>query len=1006
MKFLKEFSYPDIFQRRIMLYNAFFSFTVLGFIYASASILLRYYSPYASIFGIIFLYAFMGLFLGNIAAKLVFNTIKKFRAVYIASDLLFIAACVVFILRKLIFPASGEPLLHLFSKSDILIYAISLCIMFFAGFKVTYFLKIACGDFIDDKKGLITFFSLLLAGMVFGMVVAFCTYLFPAVYYGSLALLAPIIPTVFLLNLNFNPAPLFAQEMKDHHDDLPVQNEQTSREDLFYTYLNFSYIIVYMFLGYETILRLFGNFLHIQMLFFLTCACSLLIGFTLARSVKQAFWHIYSEMLYPVAFVLFLIVSHVYRETMSFYTGIAIFAPVSLIFGFSIYHAFSNILTNYNHAGRFKIADFSLFVLPLPIIVIMGYLKLTNLWFFILLYAIALVNIIMPGIHLMQRPISAYKKAVYFLFSLVFIPLIVAAHLYYGIALDNTLYVSPSSNYQDLRTTNYGADFITHNTSVLYHGRLTFVSNDSTIKNLKRSLVPALIFSNDAQAGTPVLVMDGNSKYFANPLIGYFNNATCIDYVPDSIVEYPVVPLSGEEFYFSEKKDTLRFLYTGVKKYRAIIDIPNLYDQTYNRFKYTSEYYSILEKSIAAEGIYYQVFNLSHCRADFLFSACAEIRKTFPATAGFLFSDYLVIMAARHAESLQITPEGMSRFTALYTEKPALAALFYNDIHPLAHFIFTDINDITVYMKESSVSHFYFMEDPRLFSFDENLINNYIRINTRILDIVQTPPANPYFKMIIASKLTGNSAILTLLKQAGLYETWGDAENESMTLMQLKRYADYNQELRAYISKILAHKEKYYFIEAVRLEKSKQWESARSHYRAILNLNKNNFEANYRMGLLSITLQNLDDAFQYLQYAMQLKKDDLKVLYQMGVLLFSSGKPQEAINYFNRVGDLREYAASTAHYLGLCYENLGRAAEAKVYYEKARQLDPNDCAIQTSLDRINSVLDVEKNRWKAPELKNQSDAEQGESFPLPINQSAREIRLNDEAADQQKQGGR
>ena len=97
MKFLKEFSYPDIFQRRIMLYNAFFSFTVLGFIYASASILLRYYSPYASIFGIIFLYAFMGLFLGNIAAKLVFNTIKKFRAVYIASDLLFIAACVVFI---------------------------------------------------------------------------------------------------------------------------------------------------------------------------------------------------------------------------------------------------------------------------------------------------------------------------------------------------------------------------------------------------------------------------------------------------------------------------------------------------------------------------------------------------------------------------------------------------------------------------------------------------------------------------------------------------------------------------------------------------------------------------------------------------------------------------------------------------------------------------------------------------------------------------------------------
>ena len=95
--------------------------------------------------------------------------------------------------------------------------------------------------------------------------------------------------------------------------------------------------------------------------------------------------------------------------------------------------------------------------------------------------------------------------------------------------------------------------------------------------------------------------------------------------------------------------------------------------------------------------------------------------------------------------------------------------------------------------------------------------------------------------------------------------------------------------------------------------------------------------------------------------------------------------------------------ASIFHYTGLCYEKLGRIQEAKTYYEKALLVDPNDCAIQSSLERIGITIEDEKNRWKTPDPRNQSDVEQGESIPLPINQSARDIRLSDTEAEAAKE---
>jgi tetratricopeptide (TPR) repeat protein len=118
----------------------------------------------------------------------------------------------------------------------------------------------------------------------------------------------------------------------------------------------------------------------------------------------------------------------------------------------------------------------------------------------------------------------------------------------------------------------------------------------------------------------------------------------------------------------------------------------------------------------------------------------------------------------------------------------------------------------------------------------------------------------------------------------------------------------------------------------------------------------------------------------------------------MGVLLFSSGKTKEALEYLTRARDLNENTASLYQYLGLCYEEIGNINEAAAYYEKAIMIDPNDINIISGLERVKGKIENEKNKWKQPEQKNESEAELGEKIPLPITKSAIDVRMTDEEA--------
>jgi tetratricopeptide (TPR) repeat protein len=403
-----------------------------------------------------------------------------------------------------------------------------------------------------------------------------------------------------------------------------------------------------------------------------------------------------------------------------------------------------------------------------------------------------------------------------------------------------------------------------------------------------------------------------------------------------------------------------------------------------------------LKGVLVPEGFFVQVFNLTYCRSDFLTLAVSSLDRRFKRVVGYLFSDHLVILAADDERSLLLNDAGLKAYQSLFKENPVLHTLFYNDVQLFTHVAAADMKQIRSYLERQDLHPLFAFQKPQRCGLDSRISRAFATEHLRVLEVVDRSLGFQQYKNNLAVAISGGAPVYSLLKQAGMYEISGDQGKEAEALLTLRRYAEYNLELRTYVTRLFAFKEEYYFLKAIEQEKSKNWEEAGKLYRAILSLNPDNFEANYRLGILSITLQNLDDAFVYLQKAMQLKRDDAKVLYQMGVLLFATGRLTEALDYLQRALSLNENSASVFYYLGLCNEKLGRLAEARAYYEKALTLDPNDRAIQSSMETIQKMLEDEKNKWKSPDLKNQYDVEQGESIPLPINKSAQDIRLKDE----------
>lgn len=994
MRLLSEFSYPDISQRRIILLNAFITFILLGLIIFGLSSETYFYFIYKPVFRIIFLSSLMGFFFGNLLGKILFRRIKNSRILYAAVDLVFLSFCGVCIYCAIDMQDKYFNLLYITIKEPASVLFISFFLTFLAGIKINYFLKVLCGDFIDDKKGVFPFFILFLSGLLSGTILGIALYYYSAYYY--LAVIPPVIilPTIFIIRLSYNPSPLFAQELGTPLKEEPdISAEEVKRDDLFFTYLNFTYIIIYLYLGIESFIKVFGNLINIKIIFILLSMAGITLGFMIARFFRSAFWYVYAEMLYPVSFLLFIILIERVKMPADLITGSLSFAPALIIFGFSLYHTVTHVLINYNHRNRFNIIDFSFFFLPVPIFITLSLIDFTNYLFYTLFYLIALFNIVIPGIFLIKSSIRFYKKILYTLLSLLIVPLVFIFHLYSNLTQNNEIYFENNDIHSNgLIQIDPEEEPVKKNACVFINGIPGALIDDVVIRNMRRSIIPLYIFIQDSRAQT--LIIDGYNKIYKNQALKYLGNTVTVDYVPHEAFNSG---FSGSPGEIKNDKGVIEFLAERETKFQAILDTPNLYDQNFNTFRFSSEYYALIKEYLNPRGFFVQVFDLKNCRAEFLLQAAEGLKKNFKSGISFLSGWYLTILSADDPERFYLGNDNIRSIQRLLGGEKELQSVFYSDLHILSHLLFSEIDDIIVYLEKNYPDPFFFLKEPQKLKINRNLIANYIDNNSVFMRLFKDTNDEQSLMYEIRDNLRGKNRHLSYLKKMELDEADRNYVKGAEHQMFLMNSCMDDYSLWRYLNNLLIIKKEYYYHIAGEYEKEKQWEEARNLYRAILIFDKNDFEANYRLGRLCIILQNFDESLDYLQHALKLKRNHPEVLYQMGVLYFSRGDPGTALEYLYQALQQDMKTSSIFLYLGLCHEELDHLREAKRFYELAMLENEKDVNILSSIERVDEKIE-EKYTWKPFERKSQSDVELGEEMPLPIIESARKVRLTEEEA--------
>ncbi len=989
MSHIKKFSYQDTSKRWLIPVAIFLTYFILIFLLTDIIISFKNFLPYFPVASIVLFVAVIAFFIGNLSGKFFYTLIKKSIIINILFALFFSAAASFYFLKT---PVLGD----FFGNLNIYIHSRAILSLFiilpslFGGVLNSYFLNISTGDFLDEKNLLSAYLTAIFLALSAGLLLSsdyffhLRNFSFFTAYFSVLPLI--LLVTMFFINKKFNPEPLFAKHYID--EEISEPDEQVQRDDLFYTYMNFTYIITYIFLGHLVLIKFFGNVYYHGQLYLSVVFIAMSAGYFAGKLKKPSFWYVYSEMLFPVIFLTYLFLLYHFNEMISIRAAYAIAAAPAMVFGFSLRQTFENILSKYDHDKRFNIINFSLYILPLPVILSISFLQYSNLLFYIVLYIISILNIIIPGIFLFNLKINPVKKIAYFVFTLIFIPVVLLLHLYFKIPLNLKPFYTHCQNYDLLLKTNFNLPYITEKGVITIYGSPVFYLSDSNIRNLKRAAAAPLLYTSE---NSNSLIIDGNQKFFSNPVFSLYPDSYCIDTLPARHVDYNRLPISGNLTYTPVERESLNFLLKNKKSYDLILDSPNLLDQTIHPFRFSARFYNLVKNNLSPNGVYSVIFDMKYVSDDILKSSLTALNEKFKYHTVYLFSDILLVVSSDNQESLKITASSLKRIEPLYSENATAGKIFFSSIHPLNNIIYTELDSLLSIISENQrvayengqmmlpkkLQDYYFSYIPAWF---KSLLNS----------------SDQRFYSDTASEIIRNAKILSIIKQLEYAESMNDYEKETANLFELKKYAPYSDSIRRYVENQLSYKEKYYQSEALRFEKNKKWNEAATLYKAILSINPDNFDANYKLGLLYITLQDIESAFVYLDKALKLQKDNPQALYQMGTLMFFNDKFKEAIDYFEQAEKLNVSTSLLYMYLGMSYEKTGRIEDARKNYEKAIQADPNDNKLKLLLDNLNVKINTLPAAEQEGQKTNMIDDEKDENITIPVNKKAINARLKDD----------
>jgi len=991
MSHLKKFSYPDITRRKLIIFLTFITFCTLTVIISPLTIQLQKIFQYNDISKYMIAASMLSLFLGSSLGKYLY---KKFtaskRMTVFFSFLYFLSFTAgLFFIYNL---KADYPLVKLYSNHFYITTAVILLLPLLTGILNSYFLKISTGDFIDDKSLIVPYtfsiFSAIAAGIIFS--IHFQDYFEEFISVSLLSALSALIPllSLFLKNLDFNPNPLFAQHYIDEESDNNIVIKV--RDDLLFTYINFSLILIYLFLGFSLFIQEYGNTLE-NLFFYISTALSTLAISLLASVVfRLKYWHIFSEVLYPISYLLSFYIIQFNSSSLSPFSMIMILNIPCLIYGFSLNQTLNNIMQRFDHEKRFNICDFSFYILPVPILIILPFIPFSYFAFYGLLYAVMFFNLLIPGMFIFNMAKNLRKKITYTIIVMLLIPSIVFGHSFFKISITREYFIRNVENFETLRKVNYNTPYISSNEVIKYKRKPIFHISDSRIQNLKRAVSVGLLYSNES---SEILAIDSNQKFFQNPVYNAFDKFRCIDNIPESKIDYKRLPVSGQTKYEAVNTGILSFLKKNQRVYDIIIDNPNIIDQN-SEFRFCYDYLNIIKKNIKKNGIYIKIIDLNYQSSSKIKQSLIKTGKLFKHNISFMFCNYLVVASSDNIESLKLNSISVSNVSKLI-ENNKIGFIYYDPIQILNYILFTDIDTASPFFsspdRSKKLTSIVYNPIP------EQLTEYYMAYEPEWYGmLLSKDKQNTDFNKSIRSFFKKDMEILKLFKKTDFYESNSDYELETAALFKIKKIANYKPALRSYINKILSLKETHYHNKALQYEKKKDWDNAEKLYKAILAIDKDNFNANYKLGILYLTIQQFENAFKYINKALQLNKNHPNVLYQMGVLMFSDNKPDLAISYLEKAYSHKEKHAQLFMYLGLSYMKKERFLKAEECFKKAKLEDPNDNKIENLLKETQENI-KSKNTYIHPDKRTSMlDDEKDEEIGLPINKKALRSRLSDE----------
>lgn len=146
------------------------------------------------------------------------------------------------------------------------------------------------------------------------------------------------------------------------------------------------------------------------------------------------------------------------------------------------------------------------------------------------------------------------------------------------------------------------------------------------------------------------------------------------------------------------------------------------------------------------------------------------------------------------------------------------------------------------------------------------------------------------------------------------------------------------------------------FARAMLNNQRRQLPATERDLRQILQQDSNNVAALNSLGyILADRTQRYSEAYELLDKALRLKPDDAAIIDSMGWLHYRRGNYPEALRHLQQAYETAPGAEIGAH-LGEILWVLGDKTEARRIWREAQQLDPNDPAINETLNRLKADL--------------------------------------------------